>query len=269
MDKVEQQRLHFESISEHYFTQRQSSNHLLLKDLIWSHFFKDKHFLKKEGIKILEPMCGYAEGKTILERHLGLSGDYTGFDYSQNLVDKVRQQNPALKVFVQDATTYEPTEKYDLVILIGGLHHVFRHTGEIIQKMNRALNVGGYFINFEPTEDNVFYRHLRKRIYEKNSLFDQDTEEGFHLQDLNTAFRENGFTAADQIYPGLLSYVMYYNPDAFPALNIGGANLVKGLFALDKLFMRTWLGRKLSWATLTLWQKTSEIEIHHTNAANN
>lgn len=266
MDKIEQQRAHFESISEHYFEQRQTDNHLLLKDLMWTHFFKDKQDLKKGEVKVLEPMCGYAEGKKILDRYLGTGGEYTGFDYSDNLIEKVKAKEPELHVFVQDITKFNPAEKYDLIILIGGLHHVFQYTQDVIGIMNRSLNPGGYFINFEPTENNAFYRALRKRIYKKNDLFDEETEQGFSLKDLNGYFEKKGFTIADQLYPGLLSYMMYYNPDAFPALNIGGSKMVKFTFGLDKLFFRNWIGRKFSWATLTLWQKTSEIEIDKKHA---
>ncbi len=261
MDKVEQQRAHFESISEYYFEQRQNKNHLLLKDLIWQEFFKDKSYLKNDDFKILEPMCGYAEGKKILEKYLDLTGEYTGFDYSDTLIEKVKQQDPDLNVYVQDITTYSPQDTYDIMILIGGLHHVYRHTEHVIQLLNKALKPGGYLINFEPTHDNPLYAYVRKQIYNKNDLFDEDTEEGFPLKSLNGFFQQNGFEIKDQIYPGLLSYIMYYNPDAFPALNIGGTRMVKSVFALDKLFMRNWIGRKFSWATLTLWQKTSECQI--------
>ena len=62
----------------------------------------------------------------------------------------------------------------------------------------------------------------------------------------------------DEVYPGLLAYILYYNPDAFPALNIGGKFLVKGLFALDRLFWSGWIGRKLTFATMTIWKRNDE-----------
>ena len=105
----------------------------------------------------------------------------------------------------------------------------------------------------EPTHDNFVFRKIRERIYNKNSLFDQETEQAFELKKLNSLFIDNGFKIKDQIYPGLLSYVLFYNPDAFPLLNIGKKGLVKFLFRLDSIFFRNYLGRKFSFATLSMF----------------
>ena len=63
MNKIEEQRKSFEDRSNDYYTKRQSENHLVLKDLIWNYFFHDKEYLNKNGMAVLEPMCGYGEGK--------------------------------------------------------------------------------------------------------------------------------------------------------------------------------------------------------------
>ena len=68
-------------------------------------------------------------------------------------------------------------------------------------------------------------------------------------------FKDAGYEKVDEVYPGLLAYVLYYNPDAFPALNIGGGSLVRLLFCLDRLFWTTWVGRKMSFATMSLWRR--------------
>jgi hypothetical protein len=57
------------------------------------------------------------------------------------------------------------------------------------------------------------------------------------------------------MYPGLAAYVLYYNPDAFPALNFGGPETVRRLFALERPFLRSAAARTLSFATLSLWRK--------------
>ena len=56
-------------------------------------------------------------------------------------------------------------------------------------------------------------------------------------------------------WPGLASYVLYYNPDAFPSLNLGGERAVRTAFALDRPFFRTPIGRFFSFATLSLWRR--------------
>jgi len=254
MDDIEQQRRHFESIADKYIESRNHCNHLLVKDLMWQFFLRNKAF--GETLRVLEPMCGYAEGRRILARFTGSRLEYTGFDFSDTLVTHVLAADPAADVFVQDVTRFEPgDQRYDLIILLGGLHHVYRHAESVIGRLGSALRPGGRFISLEPTQNNALFRAVRNQIYRGNDLFDADTERAFDLHELDGMFLRNGFALEDQIYPGLLSYVLYYNPDAFPTLNIGGQALVRFLFGLDSMFFRNWLGRTFSFSTLSLWRK--------------
>jgi SAM-dependent methyltransferase len=257
MDDRQQQREHFEAVSERYFSARQNENHLLLKKLLWDDFLAGKESILPQDGDVLEAMCGYSEGKSILESRFPVRFRYSGFDYSRPLVDKARERFPEARIFVADATQFDEVDSCDLIILIGGLHHVYRHTDEVLARLHRALRPGGHFINFEPTQDNFLFRKIRQRIYDRNALFDADTERAYELGDLNAAYRRAGFTIRDQVYPGLLSYVLYYNPDAFPRLNLGGPRCVKAAFALDRPFFRSAIGRYFSFATLSLLAKAS------------
>ena len=259
MSKIEQQREHFENISDQYFAARQSPNHLLVKRYIWEYFFS-RIDLDDDVYDVLEPMCGYAEGKYILEQYGKLNIQYVGFDYSRPLIDLVKKEQPDLSISWQDVTALDEKEfgnRFNLIILIGGLHHVYDNADLVMKKLTGALKQGGYFINFEPTHNFFLFNMVRNRIYEKNRLFDKDTEQAFGLDELNRIYTRNGLAIVEQIYPGLLSYILYYNPDAFPFLNRGGESAVKTLFALDKLFMGNRIGRKFSFATMTLLRKGS------------
>ncbi len=250
---IEQQREHFENISEKYFNARKSTNHLYLKKLMWQFFFRDKTELKNKNLSVLEPMCGYSEGKSILEANIGILGSYEGFDYSSILINKVKQNNKDLNVYVKDVSTFRSEKKFDIIIIIGGLHHVPSMCEEVVQNLRNNLNEQGAFIVLEPTHNNIIFRKIRERIYNKNTLFDEETEQAFTLKELNNLFLNNGYTLVDQIYPGLLSYILFYNPDAFPFLNIGGKGLVKLVFKIDSLFFRNYFGKKLSFATLSMY----------------
>lgn len=257
MDKlVEQQRQHFNKISGTYFSARKDANHLLLKDLIWRRFFARHPGLGKSVRRVLEPMCGMAEGYQILRSNLGVDLDYMGFDYSESMVQIAKGEHPDLRLEHGDVTTYRADgDLFDLIFLIGGLHHVFSRTPEVLANLRAALRPGGFFLSFEPTHDNPIARGVRRRIYESNEIFDADTEQGFEHCDLERHFRDAGYRKVDAVYPGLLAYVLYYNPDAFPALNVGGQALVKTTFAIDRLFWTNWVGRKLSFATIGLWAR--------------
>lgn len=258
-DNIERQRAHFDAISEKYFLARKNKNHLLIKKLIWEYFFQRNPF-PSEVTNVLEPMCGYGEGKSILEEYGHLQINYTGFDYSQALINIVKKDAPNLNIYQQDVTKFDAqnlNEKYSVIILIGGLHHVFDRAETVIRKLTPALTPQGFFISLEPTYNLFIHKRIRDYIYRKNSLFDQETEQAFELGCLNNMFAENGYKLVDQIYPGLISYILYYNPDAFPNLNIGGRRTIKSLFSLDKLFLDNFIGYKFSFATLSLYKKES------------
>lgn len=255
-DPVERQREHFNEISALYTESRKHPNHLLLKDLIWSAFFADCKFSSFPRMKVLEPMCGLSEGLQIIKRHVQSEINYFGFDYSEQMVEIAIRNNPGAKVTQRDATSFDGAgEMFDWIILIGGLHHVFAQADDVVLRLASALPRGGYFLNFEPTQNCWATRVVRNRIYKRNALFDEQTEQGFDLENLNCIFSNAGFEKVRQVYPGLLAYILYYNPDAFPAFNLGGASFVRSAFCIDKLLWRTWLAKKLSFATITLWRK--------------
>ncbi len=257
MDKlVEQQREHFNGISEQYFQARKHPNHLVLKDLIWKNFLERNAKIAHEVTRVLEPMCGMAEGHEILSKNLKSDFAYLGFDYSENMVEIARKRKPALKIEWNDVTTFQAKDDlFDFIFLIGGLHHVYSRTPEVLNSLAKSLRSGGYFLSFEPPHNNWLTRYVRQRIYKSNDIFDADTEQVFEYVDLDQHFKHAGFKKVDEVYPGLLAYVLYYNPDAFPMLNVGGTFLVKTLFAIDRFFWNNWFGRKLSFATISLWRR--------------
>ena len=260
MSLVDRQRRHFNNVSAKYAEARRHPNHLLLKDLMWSTFFDDKDFLAISCRRVLEPMCGVAEGHEIITRYVRHDIDYRGFDYSQNMVQLAQDQHPHLKFECKDVTKFEANgQEYDLIVLIGGLHHVYAYSADVIRRLTEALRSGGYFLSFEPTHNSLLTRKAREGIYRRNSLFDAATEQGFELPELQAMFIENGYRKIDEVYAGLIAYTLYYNPDAFPSLNLGGRTTVHRIFALDKLFWRNIVGRKFSFATISLWQRQSAV----------
>lgn len=255
-EKVMQQISHFDAIAGEYYAARRAPNHLLLKQLMWRHFFHHCSLPVSASTNVLEAMCGFAEGKSLLEAHLPSRISYSGFDYSGRVIDALRAMHPEINVWHEDVTTFRPTgRQYDIVILLGGLHHVPDHAKTVVAQLASCIKPGGHFISLEPTNGNPFFRLARELIYRRNKIFDAATERAFSHDELMAMFKSAGLTLVESQYPGLLAYVLYYNPDAFPRLNIGGSAAVRTVFALDRLFIRSRIGRLLSFATLSLWRK--------------
>jgi len=260
-DLIERQREYFNSIADRYHEGRQASNHLYLKDLIWRDVFSHFPDLKGSKLDVLEPMCGFCDGYGLIRRHLSSQICYRGFDYSDAVVETVKKDNPDLDVWQADATKYKPAaDSCDLIILIGGLHHTPLDAQAIVKNLAAGLRTGGLFISYEPTHGNPLVRMVRDGIYRNNSLFDEQTERAFPVSELVHLFTDAGLSSELICYPGLLSYIMYYNPDAFPTLNVGGKSLVSLLYAFDKLFYKNPVGRALSFATLSVWSKPPDIQ---------
>ena len=200
-------------------------------------------------------MCGYGEGKKIIQKFVSKNIIYEGFDYCNALIDKIRKKNPHINIYKQDVTSFIPDKTYDVIILIGGLHHVPDYAEAVCKNLSKGLKKGGLFINFEPTNNNFAIKIIRDLIYKKNQLFDDKTERAFSLNELNGFYAAAGLHIEKQYYPGLIAYVLWYNPDAFPALNIGNEEIVNRIFNIEKKAYSNKIGRILSFCTFTILRK--------------
>lgn len=256
MNNIEHQRDHFNKIAVEYYTARKNKNHLRYKNRLFQYALKNVWEDTRKKVIVLEPMCGYGEGKSIVEQYLTGNIDYEGFDYSDTLVNEIKSSNPEMNVWKQNVISFVPeAKKYDIIILIGGLHHVPNHAHSVVEKLSAGLKAGGVFINFEPTNNNFAITVVRKLIYKRNHLFDEETERAFSLSEYNRMFEDAGFIKAKQFYPGLIGYIMYYNPDAFPALNRGNEKTVDRIFKLEHFLYSNWIGRMFSFCTFSVFRK--------------
>jgi SAM-dependent methyltransferase len=253
---IERQRSHFNAIAQRYEAGREEANHCRIKSLIWRDALACLAPLRGRAVRMLEPMCGYGEGLGIVREHTDLDIDYAGFDYSDVIVEELSRSFSGGRIWQADVTRYRPdSAAYDLIFLAGGLHHVPDNATQVVANLASGLKPGGMFVNFEPTHGNPLFQAVRDRVYARNEIFDEVTERAFPVADLRAMFRGAGLEEVRTFYPGLLAYVMYYNPYAFPLLNKGGTRWVDRLFALDRLVMNTPIGRWLSFATVTIWRK--------------
>jgi SAM-dependent methyltransferase len=253
---TERQRTHFNSIAVRYQAGREEANHRRIKSLIWREALSCLVSFQGRTIRMLEPMCGYGEGLDIVRAHSDLDIDYHGFDYSDVIVEELSRSFSGGRVWQADVTRYQPENgRYDLIFLAGGLHHVPDSSSQVVRNLAQGLTQGGVFINFEPTYGNSLFNWVREKIYKSNDIFDEVTERAFSTSDLREKFVSAGLEEVKVFYPGLLAYVMYYNPYAFPMLNKGGPRLVDALFSVDRLFMNNAIGRLLSFATVSIWRK--------------
>lgn len=255
MNKADKQNEHFKQISQEYYEARKNKNHLKYKELLFQYMLKDIDVDQTRRLMILEPMCGYGEGEKIIRTYLTENFAYEGFDYSDTLIQKAKENRPEINIYKQDVTKFHSSQKYDVIILLGGIHHVPDYAESVCRSLADALKKDGLFISFEPTNNNVFVQLVRNIIYRRNHLFDEGTERAFSLKQFNRIFTRNGLRVKKQYYPGLLSYILYYNPDAFPILNIGNEKTVECIFKVERRLYDNFIGRLFSFCTFSIFIK--------------
>ena len=254
---IEKQHQHFEEVAQKYFSARQSLRFKAIQETIWTRFFSLVSLPVNEDrpLNVLEAMCGYAEAYPLAMQHISKNLLFSGFDYSETMVSLANKRYPDINVWHQDITTFNIQNEYDIIFLIGGLHHVYKYRHQALNNVCAALKPGGVLINFEPTHNNFLMASIRQLVYWKNSFFDEDNERAFSTHELNALARDNGLEPIAQLYPGLLAYVLWYNPDAFPLLDKGDPELVKKYCTFESALWASNVARYLSFATLSCFKK--------------
>lgn len=259
-ESAEKQRIHFNNMSEGYSNAINDIKARYYRWLVYKLFFNNTGFQKTiengQKLSVLEAMCGTGSGRLVLKNVFGqIDIDYDGFDYSDEIIEIAKKQNPEYHFFQQDVNFFSTEKKYDIIMLLSGLHHVPDNAGQIMKNLQKCLKPGGYFISIEPTYNNSVARFISNKVYKHSKFYDYETERRFSLKELNSFFSEAGYSIEKQIYPGLLAYLLwFYNP--YPRLlKIGNKNTVKRFFRMEHRLYSNWFGKKYSVATFTILKK--------------
>ena len=256
----ERQRKHFNSIETSYEKAVNDPKARYYRKLVYKLFFHGTSLEKLmhggKDFLVLEAMCGDGMGKRVIkEIYANAEFEYEGFDYSEEMVKEAKRKYPDSTFYQQDVKAFDPDKKYDVVMLLSGLHHVPDSAVDVMKKMHLALKDGGVFVSVEPTYNLSFFGWFGDRVYKHSKFYDYDSERRFSFKELNGIFNKSGFEIEKQIYPGLLGYLLWwFNP--YPKLlKIGDLKTVRRLYRIEeKLYCNTW-GRRFSLATFTILKK--------------
>lgn len=174
--------------------------------------YREKHHFRRilrmlgDSRSIIEIASGTGETSGWLKKHKpGLQ--ITGCDISRKAVADFQtlHDSPA---FVADLTQpFTPSERYDAVLVMGGIHHMTNNLEATFANINRLLKPGGRLIMAEPSA-NFVMNPIRKLWYRLDSdHFDADDEEAL---DHNKLLREygQGFRCREVRYLGGPAYFL-------------------------------------------------------------
>lgn len=112
-----------------------------------------------ENTRVLEVGCGAGFSVKYLAKPYST---YVGIDYSKGLIDYANQYNSSLKAqfICANIKEYKPEEKFDVVFMIGVLHH-FDDMQGILAHIVSLLKPGGVLVANEPQSSNLLIQGLR------------------------------------------------------------------------------------------------------------
>jgi len=141
------------------------------------------------GTAILEVGCGAGFSARYIREYYA---SYTGIDYSDNLIKYARQHNMADKTVFQavNLKDYKPLGKFDIVLMIGVLHHL-ENVEQGLSQFIDLLKPGGWILVNEPQSSNVLIQLLRK-IRARTDAAYSENQQNFSPPELGQLFRKAG-----------------------------------------------------------------------------
>lgn len=208
MESQDIQRQHYNAISEAY-EQHYGD--------FWSQRYRDEFIhnvlfrgLDLPGRQIIDAMCGGGETTAYL---LPRQAQVTGIDISDKALSAFSRKWPQVKThcasIIQSGL---PSDHFDAVVVVGGLHHLHPHVEEAVTEIHRILKKGGTFCFAEPHKGSVL-DHIRKFWYKHDKYF-AENEESIDLQALKQSF-QGKFEFITEKYKGNVAYFFVFNSLVF------------------------------------------------------
>lgn len=111
---------------------------------------------------LLDLMCGpgYLLGKVATRRpDLSLKG----VDLNEEFIEHADRSLKHIDFELADVTSFNPSQKYDVVVCTGGIHHLpYEHQESFISRIPNMINTGGFAIFGDPYIDEFSNETERK-----------------------------------------------------------------------------------------------------------
>ena len=110
--------------------------------------------------RVLELGCGAGYSAVYLR---GMYSQYVGVDYAENLIRYARRHNasPHAAFHNVNIRDYTPKEAFDVVFMVGVLHHLDR-PHDMVRHIASLVRPGGWFAVNEPQPANALIRAARR-----------------------------------------------------------------------------------------------------------
>lgn len=241
------QQQHYERISAEYdahyndvYSQR------YMNEIVFEPMFTG---INLEDKSILEAMCGGGQTtKYFLEKNARV----TGLDISpQQAVHFKNRHKKAEVICASMLNSGIESESFDIVSVVGGIHHMPPYVNESILEIHRILKPGGYFCFMEPHSES-FAEKFRQAWYKRDSLF-AENEAAINMSELHQMFNDH-FNFKTERYLGNFGYLFVLNSMVF-RIPLNAKSMYSPLLIKTEAFFNKLLGKNFSCFVTAQWQK--------------
>lgn len=205
--------------------------------------------LRLEGKQILEAMCGSGG---VTEHLLRQKASVTGLDISAKELAIYAEKYPQAQTICGSILkTGIENEKFDVIAVVGGLHHLHPDLSPAIREIHRVLKPGGYFCFAEPHR-NSLPDLIRRRWYKRDSLF-MHNEEAIDFPALKNEFGKL-FDFKLEKFGGNLAYLFVLNSMVF-RLPLGLKNFYSPAILKAEDWFEKLQGQTTSCMVIAQWRK--------------
>lgn len=199
--------------------------------------------------EVLEAMCGGGQtAEYLLNRHARV----TGLDISPQQTAHFEKRHPWAKALTASMLSSGlQSDSFDLVSIVGGIHHMPPHVNETVLEVHRILKPGGYFCFMEPHSGTAVDR-IRRAWYKRDPLFAKN-EEAVNMSELHKNFAEH-FEFKHEFYRGNFGYLFVLNSMVFRVPLFLKPFYSPSMMTFESLFNKIG-GKTLSCFVVAQWQK--------------
>jgi SAM-dependent methyltransferase len=241
------QRLHYENIAADYdvhYNDQFSRNYM--------HRFAFEPMFEGIDLKersVLEAMCGGGQTTEYLQSK---GARVTGLDISPQQTRNFQSRHPRSEVLCGSILSSGIADSsFDVVSVVGGIHHMPPNVNESMREIHRILKPGGYFCFMEPHSES-FAEGIRKFWYRHDPLFAKN-EAAINMTELRSTFSKS-FKINHEYYLGNLGYLFVLNSMVF-RIPVGFKPVYSPLMMRLEEFFNRICGKRFSCFVAGQWQK--------------
>lgn len=246
-ENEKKQKKHYDRIGEKYYFHYFDKYSLKYRKIfIYKYLFEGLNF---ENKKVLEAMCG---GEGCVKYLLKKKAKVWALDISKKEIEKIENNFPFCKTSCGSIikTKYK-NNFFDIIIIIGGLHHLNPNIEKAVAEIYRILKPKGYFCFLEPHQDSLV-NFIRRLWYKKDNLFEKN-EKAIDLKKLKKILG-NKFIFDKERYGGNFAYQFVLNSMIW-RIPLSWKKYYAGLFMLIEKGLEIFRNKYFSCFVICQWRK--------------